>query len=128
MNEIVIIPRKIYYLKQTGEFILDTGERTGVNLRQTTIDEDFEMYTELEKYSRDSIGCIELEVGEYAEDFQTCISFRVNTETLELEFAFYDENENIEYRKPLEEQIKELKEDHSNRLGDLELMIADLMV
>mgnify|MGYP001137067813 CR=1 FL=1 len=131
MDGLVTIPRKIYYLKQTGDFILDTGEQIGVNLRQTTVDEDFGIYTELKKYNRDSIGCIELEVGQYADDFQSCISFRVNPETLELEFAYYDENENIEYRKPLEELLKEYKNENEtlkNRLETTENAILDLII
>ncbi|MBE2934946.1 hypothetical protein HPJ99_06820 [Anoxybacillus flavithermus] len=106
------IGRKIYYDKLTGNVLLDTGERVGFVL-PTTIDQDFESYEELKQRVRETVGVIQLEYGQYAEDFAQCNGYRVNPETLELEFSYPDPNatepQEPVYQKPLTEQVKELE-------------------
>lgn len=112
MNNLIAIPRKIYYMKATGQFIYDTGQSMGTNTRETTIDEDFEIYVELSNYNKDAVGCIQLEIDQYKEEFDTSISFRVNLETKELEFSYREDeitNEPV-YEKPLTVQLEELKQ------------------
>ena len=98
------IGRKIYYDKLTGNVLLDTGERVGFIL-PTTIDQDFESYEVLKERVRDTVGVIQLEYGQYAQDFAQCNGYRVNHETLELEFSYPDTNatepQEPVYQKPL---------------------------
>lgn len=115
------IGRKIYFDKSTGNVILDTGEKMGAVI-ETTIDQDFETYQALKERVRDTVGVIKLEYGQYAEDFAQCNGYRVNPETLELEFSYPDPNvtepQEPVFQKPLTEQIKELEEQN------LELMLS----
>ncbi|AXM89395.1 hypothetical protein CI793_09615 [Anoxybacillus ayderensis] len=107
------IGRKIYYDKTTGNVILDTGERMGAVI-ETTVNQDFETYQALKERVRDTVGVIQLEYGQYAQDFSQCNGYRVNPETLELEFSYPDPNatepQEPVYVKPLSEQVKELEQ------------------
>jgi hypothetical protein len=107
------IGRKIYYDKATGNVILDTGEKMGAVV-ETTVDQDFETYQALKERVRDTVGVIQLEYGQYAADFAQCNGYRVNPQTLELEFSYPDpnatESQEPVYQKPLTEQTKELKQ------------------
>ncbi len=107
------IGRKIYYDKTTGNVILDTGEKIGAVI-ETTIDQDFETYQALKERVRDTVGVIQLEFGQYAEDFAQCNGYRVNPQTLELEFSYPDPNttepQEPVYQKPLTEKLKEIEE------------------
>lgn len=107
------IGRKIYYDKATGNVIVDTGEMMGAVV-ETTIDQDFETYQALKERVSDTVGVIQLEFGQYAQDFAECNGYRVNPETLELEFSYPDPNatepQESVYQKPLTEQTKELKQ------------------
>ena len=118
------IGRRIYYEKVTGKVILDTGERSGYVV-ETTIDQDFETYAVLAERVRETVGVIQLEYGQYAADFAACNGFRVNPQTREIEFS-YPDPQNPEappvFQRPLSEQIQ----DHSQRLADIELALAEL--
>jgi hypothetical protein len=70
------IGRKIYYDKATGNVILDTGEKMGAVV-ETTVDQDFETYQALKERVRDTVDVIQLEYGQYAEDFAQCNGYRV---------------------------------------------------
>lgn len=113
------IGRKIYYDKSTGNVILDTGEKMGVVV-ETTIDQDFETYQALKERVRDTVGVIQLEFGQYAEDFAQCNGYRVNPQTLELEFSYPDPNatdpQEPVYVKPLTERVKELERENIETL------------
>ena len=105
------IGRKIFYDKVTGNNIIDTGEHEGSVVKKT-IEQDIATYTALSERNRDSFDVLELEYGQYAQDFAECNGYRVNPETKELEFSYPDPNEPTAppvYQKPLSEQIAELK-------------------
>lgn len=119
------IGRKIYYEKATGNVILDTGEKMGAVI-ETTIDQDFETYQALKERVRDAVGVIQLEYGQYAEDFAQCNGYRVNPQTLELEFSYPDPNttepQEPEYQKPLTEQLKETQQ----AVAELTLLLSTM--
>lgn len=81
------IGKRIYYLKVDGRVILDTGEAEGwVNL--TTSEDDWRIYSELQKYNKTEVDFIELQFGEFKTEFAECTSYRVNVETKTLEFDY----------------------------------------
>ncbi|MCM3040719.1 hypothetical protein M3201_13530 [Paenibacillus motobuensis] len=86
------IGKKIYFEKATGNVIVDTGERSGF-VRETTQEEDFAAYQALAERVPDTVGCLQLEYGQYSQDFAECNGYRVNPETLELEFSYPDPGE-----------------------------------
>ncbi|GCD83657.1 hypothetical protein PTHTG4_27210 [Parageobacillus thermoglucosidasius] len=114
------IGRKIYYDKATGNVIVDTGEMIGY-VQETTIDQDFETYQALKERVRDTVGVIQLEFGQYAQDFAECSGYRVNPQTLELEFSYPEPQEPV-YQKPLTEQLKETQQ----AVAELTLLLATL--
>lgn len=120
------IGRKIYYEIPTGNIIVDTGERQGF-VRETTTGQDIQTYKELSERNRDTFDVIELEYGQYAQDFAECNGYRVNTETEESEFSYPDPNapeDEPVYQKPLSEQINELEEKTDQAIMELTMILA----
>jgi hypothetical protein len=120
------IGRKIYYDKSTGNVILDTGEMMGAVI-ETTVDQDFETYQALKERVHDTVGVIQLEFGQYAQDFAQCNGYRVNPETLELEFSYPDPNEPEAppvYVEPLSKQLEETKQ----AIAELTLLLAQMQM
>ncbi|MBY0014041.1 hypothetical protein [Paenibacillus typhae] len=72
------IGRRIYYDKVTGDIIQETGERSG-DVIITTIDQDFVFCSKLSERVRETVGCLELEFGDYADDFREGQLIRINT-------------------------------------------------
>lgn len=104
---------RAYYDKLTGNG-LKWYSLTGGMYRIPTFEEDYEAFIELSERNIDTIGFIEFENGEYFQDFAQCNGYRVNPQTLELEFSYPDPNatepQEPVYQKPLTEQTKELKQ------------------
>lgn len=71
------IGRKIYCEKSTGNILLNTGEMCG-SVRETTIDEDFQAYINLQNRVKDSVGVIQLEYGQLIDKFNTCTGISVD--------------------------------------------------
>lgn len=111
------IGRRIYYDKATGNLLQDTGERSG-DVMETTVEQDFEAYAALAERVPETVGCLQLEYGEREQDFRGANDWRVDItgETPQLVF-FYPDPENPEappvYRKPLTEEIAELKAENT---------------
>lgn len=103
---------RIYYDKRTGEPFFSIGARSG-DFIPSTVEQDIETYKALSERNRESFGVIELPYGAYAEDFAKSNGYRVNPETLELEFSYPDPNatepQEPIYQKPLSEQVNELE-------------------
>ncbi|AZS14248.1 hypothetical protein [Paenibacillus lutimineralis] len=124
------IGRKVYFDTATGEVLVDTGERSGF-VRETTQEEDFAAYQALTERVQETVGCLQLEYGQYSRDFAECNGYRVNPDTLELEFSYPDpsETEPTEpvYRKPLSVEVDELKAsdiENKQAIAELTMMIA----
>jgi hypothetical protein len=120
------IGRRIYYEKSTGNVILDTEERSG-NVQETTVDDDFENYIVLAQRVRETVGYIELEYGQYAEDFAACNGYRVNPETLEIEFSYPDPNApepTPVYRRPLTEEVEFLQKQNAAMQEAINLLLG----
>lgn len=105
---------RVYYDNRTGEVLVKTSEGKGAT-RQTTVDEDFESFPVLSSRNKETISFIQLEYGQYAEDFAMCSGYRVNPETKQLEFSYPDssatEPQEQVFQKPFTEQVIELKQE-----------------
>ena len=103
---------KIYYLISNGNVILDTGDMMGCVV-ETSFDEDYNNYTDLSKYAKESIGCIKLEYGELgkllAEHKANSFKVDVSSSPHKLVFGWidYDTGEPSPSPKTMEELIKE---------------------
>ena len=136
------IGRRIYYELETGNPILDTGERSG-DVIETTIDQDFETFKVLADRVRETVGCLQLEYGQYAQDFAACSGYRVDvsSEPHRLVFSYPDPSDPGElpvYQKPLTEQVAVLQDENAflalelattqARLDQTEREYADLLL
>lgn len=106
------IGTKIYYLKSNGNIIIESGDMMGCVV-ETSFDEDYNNYTDLSKYAKDSIGYLKLEyreLGKLLEEHKAN-SFKVdvssNPHKLVFEWIDYDTGKPGEPPKTMEELIKE---------------------
>lgn len=81
------IGRKIYYGKSNGVVIWDKGEMQG-DIVLTTFEEDKSAMPTLALISEDEIGVLQLECGDYCEEFKTCKGYIINQKNQRLEFAY----------------------------------------
>ena len=88
----VQIGRKLYYELTTGDVIVDTGERQGSVIETTTV-QDFVSYSALAERVPSTVGCLQLEYGEFASDFAECNGYRVVDGELEFSYPGPDETE-----------------------------------
>lgn len=112
----IYIGKRIYYLKENGNIILDTGEAEGW-VNKTTVEQDFKIYEELQKYTRDSVDCIELEFGEFKTEFAECTSYKVNIETKKLEFDYTEKppSPDVPISPTLHERVELLEKANSTQ-------------
>src|SRR5699024_8731110 len=107
-----IMGNRVYFDTTTGEVIVLTGQMKGF-FTPPSVELDIKTYKALSERNRNTFDVIELEYGQYVQDFAECNGYRVNPETKELEFSYPNPNEEEPqepvYQKPLSEQIKELE-------------------
>ena len=125
------IGRKVYYDKATGNVLVNTGEREG-SVMPTTSKQDIVAYKVLSERNSETFDVIELNFSEYAQDFNECNGYKVNVNTLELEFSYLTPGELQEpiYQKSLIEQFDGLKIENTslaNRIVFLEDVIMMLI-
>ena len=83
------IGTKIYYCLLTGNVIKIVGDCQGY-VKETTFDEDYEIYSELKEREKSSIGLLQIEYGEYPKLSQNSTGVMVDLETKELIFSYED--------------------------------------
>lgn len=106
------IGTKIYYLKNNGNIILETGDMQGY-VEETSFKQDYDNYAELKKYDREAIGCIQLAYGELHSllEKNKANSYKVDVSSephkLVFEWIDYDTGKPAPPPKTMEELIKE---------------------
>ncbi|WP_339197889.1 hypothetical protein MKY95_07640 [Paenibacillus sp. FSL P4-0176] len=120
------IGAKIYYDKETGNVILNTGDRSG-SVVETTWEQDFSAYAVLNERVPSTVGMIQLEYGAYAADrAEGGIITSVNLETLEPLFTYPDPEQPevpTEPQKSLSEEVKAVKERQDIMQGALDALL-----
>ena len=106
------IGTKIYYCLLTGNVIKVIGDMMGY-VRETTFNEDIEIYTELKERDIESIGLLQFKYGEYPKLSQNASGVMVDLETKELIFS-YEELPQI----PQEPTEIEIMQNRINRLEE----------
>ena len=81
------IGTKIYYCLLTGNVIKIIGDMQGC-IRETSFDEDIEIYTELKERDKETIGLLQFKYGEYPKLSQGATGVMVDLETKELIFSY----------------------------------------
>ena len=118
------IGTKIYYCLITGNVIKIIGDMVGY-VRETSFNEDIEIYTELKERDKDTIGLLTFNYGEYPKLSQNASGVMVDLKTKELIFS-YEELPTIPQEPTeielMQEEIKQLKEE----LTQMQASIASL--
>ena len=78
---------RVYYLKTNGNVVFKTGQAEGW-VTEITPEQDWEIYEELKKYTKESLDFIQLKYDEFKTEFAECTSYRVNVDTKQLEFDY----------------------------------------
>ncbi|WP_135553242.1 hypothetical protein [Paenibacillus cymbidii] len=123
------IGRKLYYDLATGNIIVNTGERLG-SVIETTQEQDFAAYAALAERVPETVGMLQLDYGEYAQDFLECNGYKIDVtgDTPSLVFSYPDPDdpeEPLVYRKPLSVEVAELRaENASLRADGIDMMLA----
>ena len=81
------IGTKIYYCLLSGNVIQIIGDTQGY-VKETTFDEDYEIYTELKERDKDTIGLLTFKYGEYPKLSQGATGVMVDLEAKELIFSY----------------------------------------
>ena len=81
------IGTKIYYCLLTGNVIKVIGDMMGY-VKETTFNEDIEIYAELKERDINTIGFLQLNYGEYPKLSQNASGVMVDLETKELIFSY----------------------------------------
>ncbi|AGR47472.1 hypothetical protein ABOUO_32 [Brevibacillus phage Abouo] len=116
------IGRKIYYDMVTGNILVDTGELAGA-VRETTIEEDFQAYVVLSERVKTSVGCIQLEYGQFADNFSKGYSYHINTETEEIVWNLTPPQvEEQEREKTLQEKMESLEKENADLRKQIETL------
>jgi hypothetical protein len=77
------IGAKIYYDLESGEVLVNTGERSG-DVIETTREQDFRIYMELANINPKLVGMIQLNYGAYSKEQKELNQIKkVDLETLE---------------------------------------------
>lgn len=113
------IGTKIYYCLLTGNVIKIIGDMQGY-VKETTFDEDIEIYTELKERDKDSIGLLQFNYGEYPKLSQNSTGVMVDLETKELIFSYEEVPQ-----KPIEPTELEVIQEKVNLLENETLLLKE---
>lgn len=104
----------VFFDKTTGGVLVVTPEisETSANI---TAEGYIAIYKVLSERNRDTFDFIELEYGQYAQDFAESNGYRVNPETKQIEFSYPDPNETEPsepvFQVPLSEKVELLEQE-----------------
>lgn len=109
------IGTKIYYCLTSGNVIKIIGDCQGY-VRETTFDEDYEIYSELKEREKSSIGLLIFEFGEYPKLSKGSTGVMVNLETKELIFSYEElPQEPQEPQEPTEIEKIKIEQEQQNK-------------
>lgn len=116
---------KIYYCKITGQVLLILANL--VNVKETEFEEDYLMYSVLNKRTKETIELIKLDYGEYIKLSKGSTGVSVNLETKELEFT-YEESQPIPQEETeieiIQKKISILEAENANLKEGLQAILS----
>ena len=122
------IGTKIYYCLLSGNVIKIIGDMQGY-VKETSFDEDIEIYTELKERDINTIGLLQFEYGEYPKLSQNSTGVMVDIETKELIFSYEElptppqEPTEIEIMQEKISQLEEKINKLQNSINEMNLAI-----
>ena len=118
---------KIYYCNITGEILLILASL--VNVKETSFDEDYLIYSALNKRTKNSISLIQLYFGEFSKLSQGSTDIIVDLRTKELIFSYEElpappqEPTEIEIMQEKISQLEEKINKLQNSINEMNLAI-----
>lgn len=119
------IGKRIFYDRRNGEILAIVGERSG-HVRPTTVEEDIESFPKLQERNRETLDYIDLEYGQYKEDFERATSVSVDLDTQKVVFNYEGAGEKPVYQEPLTEKVERLEKENEE-LSDKTTMLGALL-
>lgn len=78
---------RVYYLKTNGNVVFKTGQAEGWVI-EIKPEQDWEIYEELKKYTKESVDYIQLKYDEFKTEFAECTGYYIDINTKELKFEY----------------------------------------
>lgn len=78
---------RVYYLKENGNVVFKTGQAEGWVI-EIKPEQDWKIYTELQKYTKESLDFIQLKYDEFKTEFAECTSYHVDVAKKEIVFEY----------------------------------------
>lgn len=106
--------RRIYFNKVDGSVIVDTGEKITIG-ENSSIEDDVLIYNKLKEIDKEFLGVLELEYGDYIQDFNECEYYSVDIDKKTLKFKYKENIGAIENPEvlPISQDIKNIKEEQA---------------
>ena len=101
---------RVYYLKENGNVVFKTGQAEGWVI-EIKPEQDWEIYEELKKYTKESLDFIQLQYDEFKTEFVECTSYHVDVAKKEIVFE-YGEKPNppeVPVKPSLHERVDDLE-------------------
>lgn len=78
---------RVYYLKENGNVVFKTGQSEGWVI-EITPEQDWEIYAELKKYTKESLDFVQLQYNEFETEFNECTSYHVDVANKKIVFEY----------------------------------------
>lgn len=78
---------RVYYLKTNGNVVFKTGQAEGWVI-EIKPEQDWEIYEELKKYTKESLDYIQLEYDEFKTEFSECTGYYVDVASKKIVFEY----------------------------------------
>ncbi|MBE9913366.1 hypothetical protein G8C92_04820 [Paenibacillus donghaensis] len=132
MREIKPLGRRFFWVKTTGNIVAQRGEMSaGI---ESTKEEDFAVYQQLQGLDPDAIEMTTFEPGQYAEDFAKAKGWYFDPETKQIQFLYPDPDDPNNPvpvpQPPLTEQLAEAKRENESlksRVSDVEMTLTEIL-
>ena len=116
---------KVYYCLLTGNIIKIIGDMQGY-VKETTFNEDIEIYAELKERDINTIGLLQFKYGEYPKLSKNASGVMVDLKTKELIFSYEElpqESQEPTEIEIIQNEIKTLREE----LSQIQMSLASLI-
>lgn len=109
---------RVYFLKNDGHVVYRTPSGEGWFSKIIEAHEDYDYYTELQKYDKEVLDYIQLEYGEFRTEFAECTDYHVDIETRKLVFEYGEipQAPDVPVAPSIHERVDTLEKEQANLL------------
>lgn len=115
----MVLGRRIYYFKSSGEVILDSGEKIG-NIKYISPEEEVKIFKVFDGINANSYDYLELDFGQHSKEFLEASSYSVDTKNKKILFDFSE----VEYPENIsEDSLAQKVADNTDYLIELDFRL-----